>query len=201
MNIMEENQKNGEGESRRKVGTPTSLSDNLNSASGENGLWEFIKVVVISVAIVLPIRTYIAQPFIVSGASMEPNFHDGEYLIIDEVSYQFKKPARGDVIVFRFPLNPSEFFIKRIIGLPNEAVEIKNSKIIINNMLLKEPYLAATETGPDIVLSLKENEYFVLGDNRSHSSDSRSWGVLPKNKIMGRTLIRLWPVAKAGIIK
>src|SRR3990167_8172682 len=93
-----------------------------------SAVWEFIKVVVISVVIVLPIRTYIAQPFIVSGASMEPNFYNGEYLIVDELTYELRPPQRGEVVVFRYPLNPSEFFIKRVIGLPGEKVEIKNGK-------------------------------------------------------------------------
>ena len=174
---------------------------------GENSLWEFVKVVLISVAIVLPIRTWVAQPFIVSGASMEPNYHDGEYLIIDELSYLLRKPSRGEVIVFRFPLNPSEFFIKRIIGLPGETVEIKNSAVTIllpggkEILKLNEEYLPKSfETGPDRALMLKDGEYFVMGDNREHSSDSRMWGILPQNKIMGRALIRLWPVAKASIL-
>ncbi|KKT28581.1 MAG: Signal peptidase I [Candidatus Giovannonibacteria bacterium GW2011_GWC2_44_9] len=179
MNIMEENQKK------------------------ENSLWEFIKVVVISVAIVLPIRAYVAQPFIVSGASMEPNFHDGEYLIIDELTYALRKPERGEVIVFRYPLNPSEFFIKRIVGLPGETVEIKNSKIFINGDVVSESFISADiakKTLPNLKTNLDENEYFVLGDNRPKSSDSRFWGALPKDKIMGRALLRLWPVAKAGFI-
>ncbi|OGF62220.1 signal peptidase I [Candidatus Giovannonibacteria bacterium RIFCSPLOWO2_01_FULL_44_40] len=169
----------------------------------ENAIWEFVKVVVISVAIVLPIRTYIAQPFIVSGASMEPNFHDGEYLIIDELTYAFQQPKRGEVIVFRYPLKPSEFFIKRIIGLPNETVEISNGKILINNSELAESYFSevvGTSQNINIKMILAKNEYFVLGDNRPHSSDSRFWGALPKEKIMGRVLLRLWPVAKAGIL-
>ena len=187
MNIMDENKQVEEGK--------------------ENAVWEFIKVVIISVAIVLPIRTWIAQPFIVSGASMEPNFHDGEYLIIDELSYQFREPVRGDVIVFRFPLNPREFFIKRIIGLPGETVEIKNSKVTIRLpgekeiLTLTETYIPKSfETGPDLALKLKAGEYFVMGDNRQHSSDSRMWKALPQEKIMGRALIRLWPLAKAGVI-
>lgn len=170
----------------------------------ENSIWEFIKVVVISVAIVLPIRAYIAQPFIVSGASMEPNFHDGEYLIIDELTYAFRAPERGEVIVFRYPLNPSEFFIKRILGLPGEAVEIKNGKIFINGEVSPESYISAEiekDTLPNLKAKLGENDYFVLGDNRPKSSDSRFWGALPKGKIMGRVLLRLWPVAKAGVIK
>jgi len=184
MNIMDENSNKVEGEEK--------------SASG---LWEFVKVLIISVAIVLPIRAYVAQPFIVSGSSMEPNFHDGEYLVIDELSYQFRKPERGEVIVFRFPLNPREFFIKRIIGLPGETIQIENSKIIIDGSLLSEPYLPATfETAPDTKVTLLENQYFVLGDNRGHSSDSRVWGVLERSKMMGRALLRLWPLSRIGII-
>lgn len=164
-------------------------------------MWEFIKVVIISVVIVLPIRTYVAQPFIVSGASMEPNFDDGEYLIVDELTYQFREPQRGEVIVFRYPLNPSNFFIKRIVGLSRESVNIKSGKISIDGKLLAEPYLdPKLETTPEINVTLKNGEYFVLGDNRPHSSDSRFWGVLPKDKIMGRALLRLWPINKAGIL-
>lgn len=170
-------------------------------------LWEFVKVVLISVAIVVPIRTFIAQPFIVSGESMEPNFHDGEYLIIDELSYQFRSPKRGEVIVFRFPLNLSEFYIKRVVGLPGETVEIKNGRVNIYKTdskqisVLQEPYIPNTsETGPNLSLALNEKEYFVMGDNREHSSDSRMWGALEKNKMMGRALIRLWPIAKAGLL-
>lgn len=173
------------------------------SEKKESGLWEFIKVVIISVAIVLPVRTYIAQPFIVSGASMEPNFHDGEYLIIDELTYAFRKPERGDVVVFRYPLNPSEFFIKRIVGLPGETIEIKDGKVFINGEIWQEPYITAgTENGMIVNLKAKLDigDYFVLGDNRPKSSDSRFWGALPKEKIMGRALLRLWPVARAGIL-
>lgn len=167
----------------------------------ENTIWEFIKVVVISVAIVLPIRTYVAQPFIVSGPSMEPNFHDGEYLIVDELSYAFRAPERGEVIVFRYPLNPSEFFIKRIIGLPGDDVEINNGAVKINGARISEAYLpAGLQTEQNTKIKLAKDQYFVLGDNRTRSSDSRYWGTLPKEKIMGRVLIRLWPVAKAGII-
>ena len=167
-----------------------------------SAVWEFIKVVVISVVIVLPIRTYIAQPFIVSGASMEPNFYNGEYLIVDELTYELRPPERGEVVVFRYPLNPSEFFIKRVIGLPGEKVEIKNGKITINGLELAEPYLPANlETAPNVKMELAESQYFVLGDNRPKSSDSRFWGALPKEKLMGRALVRLWPIAKAGIIK
>lgn len=161
--------------------------DIMDEEKSKNNTWEFIKVVIISLAIVLPIRTYIAQPFIVSGESMEPNFEDGEYLIVDELSYQFRKPLRGEVIVFRYPLNPSEFFIKRITGLPGETIEIQSGEIAAKAVL-------------NVTITLKENEYFVMGDNRLHSSDSRIWGSLPKDKIMGKALLRLWPVARARIL-
>jgi len=177
----------------------------MDEEKAQNNTWEFIKVVLISLAIVLPVRTYIAQPFIVSGESMEPNFHDGEYLIVDELSYQFREPIRGEVIIFRYPLNPGEFFIKRIIGLPGETVEIQNSKVTIKTAsgetALAESYLpSSTKTLPNAIIALQENEYFVMGDNRPKSSDSRFWGTLPKNKIMGRALLRLWPVARAEIL-
>lgn len=144
----------------------------------KNSIWEFIKFTVIAILIVVPIRLWIAQPFIVSGASMEPTFDNGDYLIVDELSYNLlHKPQKGEVIVFRYPLDPSKFFIKRIAGLPGETMEINGRKII-----------------------LAENEYFVLGDNKSASSDSRIWGPVPENLIVGRTLIRLWPVTKLELM-
>ena len=164
-------------------------------------VWETAKIIIISLAIIIPIRYYLVQPFFVKGASMEDNFHDGDYLLIDEINYRFNQPKRGDVIVFRYPGNPSQFYIKRIIGLPGDDVEIKNGAIKINGAPIGEPYLPASlQTEPNSKIKLAKEQYFVLGDNRTRSSDSRFWGTLPKEKIMGRVLVRLWPVAKAGII-
>lgn len=140
-------------------------------------IWEYVKFTIIVLLITIPIRLWIAQPFIVSGASMEPTFDNGDYLIVDELSYFFRKPEKGEVIIFRYPLNPSKFFIKRIAGVPGEMVKINGDKI-----------------------TLAENEYFVLGDNRSASSDSRVWGALPENLVVGRALIRLWPITKIEIL-
>ncbi|OGF78491.1 signal peptidase I [Candidatus Giovannonibacteria bacterium RIFCSPHIGHO2_02_43_13] len=174
----------------------------------QNSVWEFIKVVIISLLIVIPIRTWIAQPFIVEGASMVPNFHDGEYLIIDEISYALNPPKRGEVIIFRYPLNPSEYFIKRIIGLPGETVTIRNGIITIKQQssdqafVLGEPYIPnGFRTGPDETVELAADQYFVMGDNREASSDSRVWGPLPKGNITGRVFVRLWPVNRAGFVK
>jgi signal peptidase I len=163
-------------------------------------IWETIKLVVISLAIIIPIRYYLVQPFFVKGASMEANFHDGDYLLVDELSYRLTAPGRGDVIVFRYPENPSQFYIKRIIGLPGETVEIKDNTVTIYNsasptgMVLKEGYLADyQQTMGDERVKLGDNEYFVMGDNRLQSSDSRRWGSVNKNLIIGRAFIRLWP--------
>jgi len=171
-------------------------------------VWEIVKVVSISLAIILPVRYYLIQPFYVKGASMEPNFHDHEYLIIDEISYRFKEPIRGQVVVFRYPKNPQEYFIKRIIGLPGEEVQIVDGKVIIFNdywpegLTLSEHYLnPGTETYDNNGLrtSIGDNEYFVLGDNRNASKDSRSFGPVDKAFITGKVLFRGWPLDRINI--
>ena len=165
-----------------------------------NGFWEFLKAVIISILIVIPVRAYVAQPFIVDGASMEPTFRGGDYLIIDELSFQFRAPERGEVIVFRAPPHPSQFYIKRIIGLPGETVEIRDSIVYVTTvteqtMTLDEAYLPVSlATEPNMKKVLSSDKYFVMGDNRPHSSDSRLWGVLPKENITGRAFVRLWPI-------
>lgn len=170
--------------------------------------FEFFKVLIVAVAVALPIRYFIAQPFIVNGASMVPTYENGEYLIIDEASYYFfRAPARGEVVVFRYPLQPKQFFIKRVIGLPNERVEVKNGEVRIvndenpNGFILPEPYLPeGLYTNGDTEVKLSDKEYFVMGDNREFSSDSRRWGTLDRRFITGRAFIRAWPLKKTGIL-
>ena len=169
-------------------------------------IWELAKVFIIALVIVLPIRYFLFQPFIVKGDSMVPNFHSGDYLIIDEISYRFNAPKRGEVIVFKYPENPSQKFIKRIIGLPGDTVEIKDGQVILydkdnNQQVLEEAYLPSSkETYGNIKVSLGSDQYFVLGDNRPYSSDSRTWGPLPKSNIIGRVFIRVFPLAALGKI-
>lgn len=171
----------------------------------EHPLAELVRFAIIAILIVIPIRMFVAQPFIVSGASMDDTFHDGEYLIVDQVSYYFEEPQRGDVIVFKYPKDPSKFFIKRVIGLPGDTVTIENSTVTITNdthpggFALEEPYVASMQPEPILVEELGEREYFVMGDNRDHSSDSRRWGVLQKERIVGRAFIRLFPPNELGI--
>lgn len=164
---------------------------------------EFFKIVIISLVIILPIRYFIIQPFYVKGASMEPTFHDHQYLIIDEISYRFNDPQRGDIIVFRYPQNPQEYFIKRIIGLPGERVEIRDGNIYIYNdkypegfVLDESVYLADNIRTYDLseeIVTLRGGEYFVLGDNRNASKDSRSFGAVNKSFLTGRVMFRGWP--------
>jgi len=164
-------------------------------------IWEISKIVIIALLIVVPIRYFVFQPFFVRGQSMEPNFHQGDYLIIDELSYQFKAPQRGEVIVFKYPNDPSQRYIKRIVGLPGEIVKIQDGQVFIEQdgemQLLDElAYLSQFVSTPgDMQVTLDKTEYFVLGDNRSVSADSRRWGSLPEEDIIGRVFIRVWPFA------
>ncbi|MEK7115226.1 MAG: signal peptidase I, partial [Patescibacteria group bacterium] len=146
------------------------------------------------------IRTYVVQPFLVSGQSMEPNFQGGNYLLIDEVSYRFEKPKREDVIVFRYPGDEKTFYIKRIIGIPEDQVVVDNGRVSINGKILDEDYLADdARTVGNINKKLGPDEYFVMGDNRDYSFDSRQWGVLPQENIIGVVRLRLFPLNKIQI--
>ncbi len=175
-----------------------------NKPKKENFWYDTIKFVVISALIVLPIRMFIAEPFIVSGSSMDPTFENGQYLIVDKLSYRFDEPKRGDVIIFKYPLDPSKYYIKRIIGLPGETVTMAETKISIKETDGKkidwpEPYIVYS-IPQDFSKTLPDGQYFVLGDNRPASSDSRIWGTLPRKNIVGRPLLRLLPIGKIGIL-
>lgn len=155
------------------------------------------------VLVVIPIRVFVVSPFVVDGESMHPTFENLDYLIIDELIYNFKKPARGEVIVFRYPENPKIFYIKRIIGLPGETVSINRGAITIitsagETISLAEPYIINEDATYTEKVMLNDGEYFVLGDNRPNSSDSRSWGSLQRKNIVGRADARLLPLTRAG---
>jgi signal peptidase I len=164
-------------------------------------LFELIQVMAISLAIILPVRYFLIQPFYVKGASMEPNFYDHEYLIIDELSYRFRTAERGEIVVFRYPNDPKQFFIKRVIGLPGETVEIAAGQVKIyndthpNGVVLNEMmYLDQDFTATTRTVTLKSNEYFIMGDNRIASLDSRYFGPIDSSAIVGRVWLRGWPL-------
>ncbi|MEK7181626.1 MAG: signal peptidase I [Patescibacteria group bacterium] len=186
-------------------------------------LLEMVKVFLLAVVIIIPVRVFLFQPFFVQGSSMEPNFQDGQYLVISEFGYKqtsldflnrlgftvepFKEIGRQDVSVFHYPKNPEQYFIKRVIALPGESVEIKKNKVIIYNeahpegfVLDETAYLSKEILMQDMPrLTVGAEEYFVMGDNRMFSYDSRSIGPIPKEKIIGRVLLRAWPIEKASL--
>ncbi len=167
--------------------------------------WEAARFAILALLVVIPIRAFVAQPFVVSGSSMFPTFENGQYLIIDEISYRLNDPQRNDVVVFRYPDDTKKFFIKRIIGLPGEIIDIKGKTITITNdknpdgLELVQPYVKNNMEN-NMHFELKKDEYFVMGDNRAASSDSRYWGPVQKDLLVGRALLRLLPVNKINFM-
>ncbi len=158
----------------------------------------------ISLFTVFIIRTYLMQPFLVSGASMEPNFQNGNYLLIDELSYRFREPKRGEVVVFRYPGDEKTFYIKRLIAIPGERVVVRDGKVYIyndenpNGFILDESYIPADiKTTGTVDSSLGADEYFMMGDNRYYSFDSRNWGSVSRGEIVGLARLRLLPISEA----
>jgi signal peptidase I len=178
---------------------------------------EIVKIFLLALIIITPIRVFLFQPFFVQGASMEPNFKNGEYLIVNELGYKktdlklttihpFKDIERGDVIIFRYPNNPKQFFIKRVIGLPGEEVVIKKGDVYVYNEENSKGFEVKEDYLPEEIMTtgqgkynIDENEYFVMGDNRSHSSDSRSWGPITVDDVIGKVFIRAWPIGEAKV--
>ncbi|MEP7162756.1 MAG: signal peptidase I [Candidatus Moraniibacteriota bacterium] len=185
-------------------------------------LLEMVKILVLAVVIIIPIRVFFFQPFFVQGSSMEPNFEDGQYLVISELGYKYtaiplpssaidikpwKELERQEPVVFRYPKNPEQFYIKRIIGLPGESIEIKNSKVIITNKihpdgyaLNESDYLDPSVKTTDMPrVKLTDDEYLVLGDNRPFSYDSRFFGPIKREAVIGRVLLRAWPLSRLSL--
>lgn len=166
--------------------------------------WEVIEIAIIAFVAVFLIRSFLIQPFLVNGASMEPTFRDGDYLFIDVLTYRFRFPERGEVIVFRYPVDESVFFIKRIIGLPGERVVIDDGKVMVYASSDKSPHVIGEVYLPRGVLTggrkdvvLGEDEFFVMGDNRGSSYDSRNWGSVPRKDVVGIARLRLLPFMSA----
>lgn len=168
---------------------------------------DILEVVIFAIAIFLFLYLLVLQPHKIKGASMEPNFPNGEYLLTDKVKYRFNEPERGDVIVFKAPTGDGEEYIKRIIGLPGDTVLVKNAKVYVNGKELKETYIpqinptyGGTFLQENESFTVPQGNFFVLGDNRPHSSDSRSWGTITKDKVTGRAWLVYWPPKNAGLV-
>lgn len=168
---------------------------------------DILQVVVFAVALFLFTYLLVLQPHKIKGQSMDPNFANGEFLLTDKVTYRFGQPQRGDVVVFKAPPDDREEYIKRIIGLPGEKIKVAGGRIYVNEMILKEDYIDSTVytnagnfATEGTVVTVPDGEYFVVGDNRNHSYDSRSFGFIGRKKITGRAWIVYWPPQKAGSI-
>ncbi len=191
---------------RRTDNTPSFFERALGPTLGgiATFLLEIVQIAALALAIILPVRYLLVQPFIVKGVSMEPNFHDNEYLIIDELTFRFREPQRGEIVVFHPPSSAEkQFYIKRVIGLPGETVEVSDGKVTISNdeypngFVLEEDYLDDYTPGSDRE-TLGEDEYYLMGDNRDASFDSRAFGPVPKDNFIGRVWIRGLPLEKLG---
>jgi signal peptidase I len=166
----------------------------------KGGIIEVGKVILTVLVTVIIIRLFVFQVFEVEGSSMEPNFHNNEYLLVEKVSYRLHAPKRGDVVVFKYPNNPEVNYIKRIIGLPGETVRIANNQVSVNGQPLAEGYLTSGEEtlvsaagDRPYELTLSSDQYFMMGDNREHSSDSRDWGPLKRDLMIGRASVVIFP--------
>lgn len=166
---------------------------------------ELIKIGLMAGLTIWMVRYFLFKPFYVKGQSMEPNYFEKEYLIIDELTYRFREPVRGEVIVLKAPVAENNFYLKRIVGLPGERVKVEDFKVIIYNQeypegkVVEENYLTESTPG-SISVTLGPSQYFVLGDNRDSSFDSRRFGPIEKKDIVGRTWLRGWPVTRVGIL-
>jgi signal peptidase I len=177
--------------------------NNSEPKTKKNEIIDLIKFTIITLLIIIPIRMFIAQPFIVNGESMVPTFNNGDYLIIDELSYHTNDPQRGEVVVFKFPTDNKRFLIKRVVGLPGETITLNGDQVTIltnegEQISLDETYLSSSFSTYGN-WELGNDEYFVMGDNRSESSDSRSWGVLKEDNIIGKTFLRLFPLSGISV--
>ena len=168
---------------------------------------DFLETIVVSLAVFALVYIFLFQPHQVDGHSMEPNFHNGEYILTDKVSYRLHAPKRGDVVVFHSPQDERVDFIKRIIGLPSDTVMVKDGYAYVNNVKLPEPYindpgkvLPGAFLAEGTPVTVPDGEYFVMGDNRLHSSDSREWGFVTRQEIVGRAFFRYWPISDIGLV-
>lgn len=184
------------------VGPQKSFFDNLGSY-----FVEFIETIVIFGAIFAALYLFVAQFHKVSGSSMVPTFQSGDYLITEKISYRFRDPKHGEIIVLKNPRDESQDFIKRIVAVPGDTLRISNNTIYVNGKAVKEDYLPAgisTRAGSFIregeTIKTGSNQYFVLGDNRDHSSDSREWGAVTKEEIVGRAYFRYFPFTSIGLL-
>ncbi len=163
---------------------------------------EFFESIIIAVVLATLIRLFLFQPFFIPSGSMEPTLRPGDRIIVNKIIYRLTEPRRGDVLVFRYPLDPQKDYIKRVVGLGGETVGARNGELIINNQVVPEPYLPAglafNDFGP---IQVPGESFFMMGDNRNNSQDSRVWGPVPANHVVGKAVLIFWPLNRIGLIR
>ena len=178
---------------------PSKAAQPKRRARAGGAIREILETLVLTAVIFLGVRVLV-QNYKVEGYSMEPNLNDGQYLLINKIGMRFHQPQRGDIIVFQYPLDPSKSFVKRVIGIAGDTVEVRNQQTIVDGKVISEPYLGSPENGLYPPTVVPPGQYFVLGDNRNNSSDSRSWGMLPSKDIIGEAWLSYWPPASWGVV-
>jgi signal peptidase I len=180
----------------------TGVIGDVEDKPKKSTLREVMESLVIAVILALLIRTFILQPFYIPSGSMEPTLMIQDHIIVNKIGYRFWEPQRGDIVVFRFPRDPSKDFVKRLIGLPGEKVEIRNSQLYINGQLVPEKYLPSDigDFGSFKPTVIPANSYFMMGDNRNNSDDSRNWGVLPRENVIGKAMLTYWPLTRIHLL-
>lgn len=170
-------------------------------------VFDFLQSIVVLLAIMVMIYLFVMSPQEISGASMEPNFHNGEYILTNKVEYKLHDPQRGDVVIFKSPRNPQIDYIKRVIGVPGDHIRLSRETLFINDKTLLESYIpnttmtyGGTFLGENQEIIVPPGKYFVLGDNRQHSSDSREFGPVAKEEFIGKAFMRYWPFSEFGLI-
>lgn len=163
---------------------------------------EILESVAIAVILAVVIRFFLFQPFYIPSGSMEPTLKPGDRIIVNKLIYRYSQPKRGDIIVFKYPRDPQRDFIKRVVGLPGETIEIKDSIVYINNNEIPQPFLPpGLQFGSFGPVEIPEGSYFMMGDNRNNSEDSRVWGTLPSENIVGKAMFIYWPLSRIGTVK
>jgi signal peptidase I len=185
----------------------SNIKETSTSAQTWRGWQENLTLIAIALTLALLIRTFIAEPRLIPSESMYPTLHTGDRLVVEKVSYRFHPPETGDIVVFETPpelqrrgYDKNQAFIKRIIGKPGEVISVANGKVYLNGQPLQEDYIAEPPNQPFPTVKIPEDEFFVMGDNRNDSNDSRYWGFLPQQNLIGRATFRFWPLDRIGLI-
>ncbi|MGF7185153.1 signal peptidase I [Desulfitispora alkaliphila] len=170
-------------------------------SSARSVFFEYVQSILIAVVLALLIRTFIFQPFYIPSGSMEPTLQVRDRIIVSKFYYRFTEPEIGDVLVFKYPVNESQDFIKRVVGRPGDVVELRDSQLYVNDIMIPESYIKEPHYGDFGPLEINAGEYFVLGDNRNNSKDSRDWGIVPEDNLVGKAHIIFWPLNRIGVIE